>query len=162
MSDTAKTIIITGAGSGVGKSTAQAFLAAGWKVGLVGRRQGALEEVANGHDNALILPCDVTDEDQVEAAFASAFDTWGHLDALFNNAGVTVAGSPIDELDVAEWRKLIDINLTGAFIAARPRLASCASKTRKAAGLSTMARFPPRFRAGGRPHIRRQSMGLRG
>lgn len=119
MSDTAKTIIITGAGSGVGKSTAQAFLAAGWKVGLVGRRQGALEEVANGHDNALILPCDVTDEDQVQAAFASAFDTWEHLDALFNNAGVTVAGSPIDELDVAEWRKLIDINLTGAFIAAR-------------------------------------------
>lgn len=119
MSNTAKTIIITGAGSGVGKSTAEAFLAAGWKVGLVGRRQGALEEVANGHDNALILPCDVTDEDQVEAAFASAFDTWGHLDALFNNAGVTVAGSPIDELDVAEWRKLIDINLTGAFIAAR-------------------------------------------
>ena len=119
MSDTAKSIIITGAGSGVGKATARVFLDAGWRVGFVGRRAEALEEAADGHANALILPCDVSDEAAVEAAFGKAQNEWGHLDALFNNAGVNIKGAPIDEIPVADWRKLIDINLTGAFIAAR-------------------------------------------
>ncbi len=119
MSNTAKTIIVTGAGSGVGKATAHAFLDAGWKVGFVGRRAEALEEATAGHENALIMPCDVRDEAAVEAAFAKAYDSWGGLGALFNNAGVTLKGSPIDEIAVADWRNLIDINLTGAFIAAR-------------------------------------------
>ncbi|MDX1779932.1 MAG: SDR family oxidoreductase [Thalassovita sp.] len=119
MSDTAKSIIITGAGSGVGKATARVFLDAGWKVGFVGRRAEALEEAADGHANALLLPCDVSDESAVEAAFGKAQKEWGHLDALFNNAGVNIKGAPIDEIPVADWRKLIDINLTGAFIAAR-------------------------------------------
>ncbi|WP_146346780.1 SDR family oxidoreductase [Phaeobacter marinintestinus] len=119
MAEQAHTIIITGAGSGVGKATAQAFLDAGWKVGLAGRRIETLKEAAADHPNALLIPCDVSDEASVEAAFKTAYDTWGHLDALFNNAGVTLKGAPIDEIDVADWRNLIDINLTGAFIAAR-------------------------------------------
>ena len=62
----AKSIIITGAGSGIGRATAQAFLEAGFKVGLIGRRQDTLDETANGHENALVLPCDVSDADAVE------------------------------------------------------------------------------------------------
>ena len=114
-----RTILITGAGSGVGRATARAFLAAGWRVGLVGRRAGALEETADGAAGALVLPCDVTDEAQVDEVFGRAATGWGRLDVLFNNAGVSMAGAPIDEIAVADWRNLIEINLTGAFIAAR-------------------------------------------
>ena len=114
-----KSIIITGGGGGVGRATAHAFLDAGWRVGLVGRRAEALEETANGHENALTLPCDVTDEAQVEAAFGRAAQDWGHLDAIFNNAGVGRPGAPIDEIPVEDFRQLIDINVTGSFICAR-------------------------------------------
>ncbi|WP_238367479.1 SDR family oxidoreductase [Mesobacterium pallidum] len=113
------TIIISGAGSGIGQSTARAFLDAGWKVGLIGRRAEALEDTAGGHADALVLPCDVTDEAAVEAAFGTAIDAWGHLDAVFNNAGVSIQGKTIDELSVADWRGLIDVNVTGSFITAR-------------------------------------------
>ncbi len=114
-----KTIIITGAGSGVGRATAQSFLEAGWRVGLIGRRADALEETAAGHEGALVLPCDVTDERQVDEVFAKAKADWGHLDAVFNNAGMSLKGAPIDEIAVADWRKLIDVNVTGSFITAR-------------------------------------------
>ncbi|MEQ8293268.1 MAG: SDR family oxidoreductase [Roseovarius sp.] len=118
-----KTIIITGGGGGVGRATAHAFLDAGWRVGLVGRRAEALEETANGHENALTLPCDVTDEAEVEAAFDRAAKDWGHLDAIFNNAGIGRPGAPIDEIPVEEFRKVIDINVTGSFICARAAFA---------------------------------------
>lgn len=114
-----QTIIITGAGGGIGRATARAFLEAGWRVGLVGRREATLAETAGGHGNALLLPCDVTDEAGIDAAFGRAVDQWGHLDALFNNAGVMLPGAPLDEIAVADWRNLIDVNLTGSFIAAR-------------------------------------------
>ena len=114
-----QSIIITGAGGGIGRATARAFLDAGWQVGLVGRRADALEETANGHDKARPMPCDVTDAAQVDTVFAEAARAWGRLDALFNNAGVSMKGAPIDELDVADWRNLIEVNVTGSFIAAR-------------------------------------------
>jgi NAD(P)-dependent dehydrogenase (short-subunit alcohol dehydrogenase family) len=114
-----QSILTTGAGSGVGQATARAFLDAGWQVGLIGRTASALEATADGHPNAIVLPCDVTDEAQVDAAFAQAVGQWGRLDALFNNAGVSLKGKPIDEIAVADWRNLIDINLTGSFICAR-------------------------------------------
>jgi NAD(P)-dependent dehydrogenase (short-subunit alcohol dehydrogenase family) len=114
-----KSIIITGAGGGVGRACAHAFLDAGWRVGLIGRRAEALEETARGDAAALVLPCDVTDEAAVDAAFEKAAAEWGRLDALFNNAGVGLPGAPIDEIAVADWRNLIEINLTGSFIAAR-------------------------------------------
>ena len=115
----AKTIIITGAGSGIGRSTAQAFLDAGYKVGLIGRRQETLDETANGHENALILPCDVSDADAVEAAFGNAFSNWGRLDVLFNNAGIGSPAKPIDEIPVQTWLDVVKINLTGSFLCAR-------------------------------------------
>ena len=114
-----RSIIITGAGRGIGKACAETFLAAGWKVGLVGRTESALQAVANGHENALALACDVTDDAAVDAAFDKAAARFGHLDALFNNAGVSMKGSPIDEVSIDDWRNLIDINVTGSFICAR-------------------------------------------
>lgn len=114
-----KSIIITGAGSGIGRATAQTFLDAGWRVGLVGRRIEPLVETAAGHPNARIMCCDVTDEAHVEESFGSAVTDWGHLDALFNNAGIGVKGAPVDELSVDDFRRVIDINVVGAFIAAR-------------------------------------------
>ncbi len=114
-----KSIIITGAGSGVGRACAEAFLAEGWRVGLVGRRKEALEETAQAHANALILPCDVTNETAVEDAFAAAAAEWGRIDALFNNAGTNVPGATIDEIAVDDWKRVIDVNLTGVFLCAR-------------------------------------------
>ncbi|HCJ62643.1 MAG TPA: 3-oxoacyl-ACP reductase, partial [Alphaproteobacteria bacterium] len=109
----------TGGGGGVGRATARHFLANGWHVGLVGRRADALEETADKHDHALIIPCDVTDEAQVNRAFNDAYEAWGHLDVLFNNAGVSLAGAPIDEVSVSDWRNLFDTNVNGSFISAR-------------------------------------------
>ena len=118
-----QSIIITGAGRGVGKATAEAFFAAGWRVGLIGRNADTLEDVARGQENALVLPCDVTDEAAVDAAFDKAVAAWGRIDALFNNAGVSLKGAPIDEMDVNAWREVIDINVTGSFICARAAFA---------------------------------------
>lgn len=114
-----KTIIITGAGRGVGKACALAFLEAGWTVGLVGRNASTLDAVAAGHARARVMPCDVTDETSVAEAFGAAARDWGRLDALFNNAGVSLPSATVDEIDVTAWRELIDINLTGSFICAK-------------------------------------------
>ncbi len=119
MSAHPKSIIITGAGSGIGRACAETFLKDGWRVGLIGRREDPLREVAADFDNALVLPCDVTDAAQVEAAFQAVVAKWGRLDALFNNAGVMPKGSLIDEVSVEDWRAALDVNLTGAFICAR-------------------------------------------
>ena len=112
-------ILITGAGSGIGRVTARAFLAAGWQVGLVGRRQAALEETAEGHSAALVLPCDVTDPAAVDAAFKGAFDRWGRLDVLFNNAGIFTPPGMIDEISLADWNQAVAVNQTGMFLSAR-------------------------------------------
>jgi len=114
-----QTILITGAGRGIGKVTALAFLKAGWRVGLIGRTAAPLKEIAAQHDGALALPCNVTKEDEVETAFGTAFDTWGRVDTLFNNAGVSLFSQTVDEVDVTKWRELIDINVTGSFICAK-------------------------------------------
>jgi NAD(P)-dependent dehydrogenase (short-subunit alcohol dehydrogenase family) len=116
---TERTILITGAGSGIGRVTARRFLDAGWRVALAGRREGPLAETAGDHGKALVLPCDVTDAEAVEAAVARVAAEWGRLDALFNNAGTNVASAPIDEIPVADWRQVCDINITGMFLTAR-------------------------------------------
>ena len=118
MTKTSK-IMITGAGSGIGRVTARAFLAAGWDVALVGRRAEALDETAAGHAAALVLPCDVTDPASVDAAFSSLKDQWGRLDVLFNNAGQSLKAAPIDEIAVDDWLALSSVNITGMFLCAR-------------------------------------------
>ena len=114
-----KTIIITGAGSGIGAATAKAFLDYGYLVGLLGRREEMLEATANGHKNALVLPCDVTDPEAVDKVFASAIAAWGRLDTLFNNAGISSFSTTIDEIPVETWLNVVSINLTGSFLCAR-------------------------------------------
>lgn len=124
-----QSIIITGAGRGVGKACAQTFLNAGWTVGLVGRTASALETVAKGHAKARVMPCDVTDEAAVADVFGAAAKDWGHLDAIFNNAGVTLPSTTVDQIDVAAWRNLIDINVTGSFICAKVAFALMRAQT---------------------------------
>lgn len=116
---TTKTIIITGASGGIGKHTANTFLKAGWKVGLIGRREEVLQEIAGTNEDALLLPCDVTDENSVHEAFAKANKTWGRIDVLFNNAGQSLKSVLIDEMSVADWKRVTDVNITGMFLCAR-------------------------------------------
>ena len=115
----AKSIIITGAGRGIGAATAHAFLDAGYRVGLIGRNEDTLAATAGGHENALVLTCDVGEPDQVEATFARAYDEWGRIDVLFNNAGRGSPARTIDETSVEDWLDVVRINLTGSFLCAR-------------------------------------------
>ena len=112
-------IAITGASAGIGRATAELFLSKGWEVALLARRADALAEVAGEHQTALPLPCDVTDEDAVASAFDAIARRFGRLDVLFNNAGRMLPGQLIDEMSVADWRGMVDVNLTGMFLCAR-------------------------------------------
>lgn len=113
-----KSILITGAGSGIGRATAHQFLADGWRVALMGRRTDALRETADGSD-ALILAADVGDAAQIDAAFGTLKSVWGHLDVLFNNAGISAPAAPIDEIPVDQWLAVSRANITGMFLCAR-------------------------------------------
>ena len=119
----AKSIIITGAGRGIGAATAHAFLDVGYRVGLIGRNEDTLAATARGHEDALVLTCDVGEPDQVEAVFARAYDEWGRIDVLFNNAGRGSPARTIDETSVEDWLDVVRINLTGSFLCARAAFA---------------------------------------
>ena len=112
--------VITGAGSGIGRAVALAFLRAGWQVALAGRRLDALEETVrlagDAGSHALALPADVTDPGVVAALFDSIVARWGRLDLLFNNAGANAPGTPLEDLPFDQWQQVIDVNLTGAFL----------------------------------------------
>ncbi len=119
MNEKSKTIAITGAGSGIGRATARRFLAEGYRVCLVGRCEAALIETAEGNPNALVLPCDVVRPEAVTEVFATVEQECGHLDVLFNNAGMSLPGSLIDEILVEDWLALSNVNITGMFLCAR-------------------------------------------
>ncbi len=114
-----KSIVITGASSGIGRATAEVFLQAGWRVGLLARQKAVLEEMATRHSNAVALPADVTDPDAVDGAFAHFVAQAGRLDVLFNNAGIFTPAAPIDEVPLSDWNASVNVNLTGMFLAAR-------------------------------------------
>lgn len=118
-----KTAIITGAGAGIGRATAQVLLENGYYVALLGRRIGPLEETAAGYENTMVLSCDVSDPDAVEATFNQVYDKWGQLDVLFNNAGISLPGKTIDKIAVEDWLAMVNINLTGSFLCARAAFA---------------------------------------
>jgi NAD(P)-dependent dehydrogenase (short-subunit alcohol dehydrogenase family) len=88
-----RTIIITGASGGIGRAVAERFLDAGWTVGLIARRAGLLDSIAAGR-RAIALPCDVTQEDEVDHAFDAFHAETGRLDVLFNNAGIGAPRGP--------------------------------------------------------------------
>ena len=112
-----KSIVVTGAGSGVGRAAALACLDAGWGVALLGRRAEALEETLGQSQhpaNGLVLSCDVTDPDAVEAAFNATVSRFGRVDALFNNAGSGSPPATIDETAIETWRNVVDVDLNGS------------------------------------------------
>jgi NAD(P)-dependent dehydrogenase (short-subunit alcohol dehydrogenase family) len=116
---TTRVAIVTGAGSGIGRVCALALLAEGWQVALLGRRADALEatRAAAGAaaERAHVHPCDVSDDVQVAAAFDAVAARHGRLDLLFNNAGGGLGGKTPDLVTAAEWRRVVDVNLNGAF-----------------------------------------------
>jgi NAD(P)-dependent dehydrogenase (short-subunit alcohol dehydrogenase family) len=114
----AKYALVTGAGSGIGRSAALALMQAGWHVALLGRRQPALEETAalGPSGRSICIVCDVGAPEQVRAAFAQVQAAFGRLDLLFNNAGRAARGVPLEDLDYEEWKAVVDANLTGAFL----------------------------------------------
>ena len=123
MTDSSRIALVTGAGSGVGKAAALALLKAGWRVTLVGRRPEPLQEVAAQSgapaEQWWVVPGDVADESSVQAMFASTVARFGRLDLLFNNAGVNAPGVALEELTLAQWQNVVDINLTGMFLCIR-------------------------------------------
>ena len=114
-----KTIIVTGASSGIGRAVAEKFITENWTVGLIARRETKLREIAADHPNSHVLPCDVTNSEAVEAAFAQFVSVAGRLDCLFNNAGIFTPAAPIDEIPVSDWFDAVNVNLTGMFLCAR-------------------------------------------
>lgn len=117
-----KTAIVTGAGTGIGRGVATALLGAGWNTILVGRRLALLEETAakaGPGGRAVAASCDVSSAEQVAALFERTRAEFGRLDLLFNNAGASYKSTPIDEIPVEEWQKVVGVNLTGSFLCAR-------------------------------------------
>jgi NAD(P)-dependent dehydrogenase (short-subunit alcohol dehydrogenase family) len=112
-----KIAIVTGAGSGIGKAAALALLQEGWAVVLAGRRKEMLEAVAReGGSRTLVVPTDVGDPAAVRNLFARTHETFGRLDLLFNNAGTGAPPVPLEDLTYEQWKRVVDANLTGAFL----------------------------------------------
>jgi NAD(P)-dependent dehydrogenase (short-subunit alcohol dehydrogenase family) len=111
-------VLITGAGSGIGRATALAFLEDGFRVALAGRRADKLQAVADeaGDARVFVRATDVTRPDDVRALFDAVVARFGRLDVLFNNAGRGAPPVPLEELPFDTWRAVIDTNLTGAFL----------------------------------------------
>ncbi len=110
----ARTILVTGAGSGIGKAVTGRMLAAGWNVVMAGRRELQLLQSAAGHPSALVVPTDVTDPDAVEQLFKAGIERFGKIDALFNNAGTFGPAATIGELTTQQWQEVCAVNLSGA------------------------------------------------
>lgn len=123
-----QTAVVTGAGSGIGRACSLALAEAGWNVVLAGRTKSSLEATQaaseNQADKLLPVPTDVTDTTSVDELFKAAIDAFGRVDVVFNNAGTNVDPAPIDEIDVADWEKVINVNLHGAFLVARAAFAT--------------------------------------
>jgi NAD(P)-dependent dehydrogenase (short-subunit alcohol dehydrogenase family) len=119
--------VVTGAGSGLGRSITAALLGAGWQVAAAGRREAALRETlgatAGPGGPGLAVQADVTDPGSVQALFGAVRRRWGRVDLLVNNAGVFGPSGGVDEIGLDDWRRAVDTNLTGAFLCARHAVA---------------------------------------
>ena len=120
MIEHARVAVVTGAGSGIGRASALALLEAGYLVVLAGRNQASLDETADAAGvhatHALAVPTDVADPASVAALFDRVQRVCGRLDLLFNNAGTGAPAVPLDELSFEQWKTVVDVNLTGAFL----------------------------------------------
>ncbi len=118
----AKVAVVTGAGSGIGREVALAFLKHGYSVVLSGRQVPPLEQtmqLAGGSGHGLIVEADVTQPAAVNALFAQTREAFGRLDVLFNNAGILGPKVPIDEITLEQWQEVMAVNLTGVFLCAQ-------------------------------------------
>ena len=113
-----KVVIITGAGSGIGRSAALALCRAGYSVVLAGRRKDRLQETSDlsGTAQTLVVPTDVTCEKSVRQLFECTYNEFGQVDVVFNNAGIGAPAVPLEDLTVEKWRQVVDVNLTGMFL----------------------------------------------
>jgi NAD(P)-dependent dehydrogenase (short-subunit alcohol dehydrogenase family) len=122
-----KVAFVTGAASGIGRATAVAFATEGARVAIVDRTEDALSETADAVRNAgaepLVLACDVSKPEQVEAAITQVIATFGQLDIAFNNAGVENKAAPVHEIGIEDWDRILDINLRGTFVCMKHELA---------------------------------------
>lgn len=115
-----KVVLITGAGTGIGKACAHELMRGGYHVIFTGRRENVLHEaMSQERGSAEAIACDISDAGGVDKLFQTIEEKHGRLDLLFNNAGIFLVGKLIDELSVTDWQKSIDINLTGSFLCAR-------------------------------------------
>jgi len=114
--------IVTGAGSGIGRAAALALSSDGFSVVLAGRRTEPLDAVAaqvKVSDRILVMPTNVSDEASVVSLFDAAVNRFGRVDVVFNNAGVSAPGVPLEDLTLSHWRDVVDVNLTGMFLCVR-------------------------------------------
>ncbi len=120
MNTHSRVAIVTGAGTGIGKAVALALLKEGYRVALAGRREEPLKQAITdagaAGGNALAVPTDVSAPESVHALFTRTKDAFGRLDLLFNNAGVGAPAIELEDLTFAQWKNVVDINLTGAFL----------------------------------------------
>jgi len=119
MSSNNTVAIVTGAGSGIGRAVAQALLKEGYRVVFAGRRQDALEQAvkeSGAGTCAMGVPTDVSKPESVRSLFARTKEAFGRLDLLFNNAGISVSGVPLEDLSFEQWTSVVDVNLTGTFL----------------------------------------------
>ncbi|MEP6679397.1 MAG: SDR family oxidoreductase, partial [Betaproteobacteria bacterium] len=120
MDKPSKVAVVTGAGTGIGRAVALAFLQDGYRVALAGRRKEPLEQTVAlagaAGSQALAVPTDVADPQSVHALFAKVQATFRRLDVLFNNAGVGAPAVPLEDLTFEQWQNVVDINLTGMFL----------------------------------------------
>ena len=133
MNTVAKVAIVTGAGSGIGKRTAMAFLDDGYSVVLAGRRKDPLEKTAaeSGRDDSrtLVVPTDVAVPKAVGNLFEKTKETFGRIDVLFNNAGIFGPSVLFEDIPSKEWKAVLDINVTGAYLCAREAIRMMKSQT---------------------------------
>lgn len=119
---TEKVAIITGAGSGIGRSAAIALVREGYKVTLAGRRREMLERTAErvrDQSNLLLVPTDITNPQSVKQLFEQTISKFGKVNILFNNAGTNTSNILLEDLSLEEWNRVVDVNLTGAFLCTR-------------------------------------------
>lgn len=129
--------VVTGAGSGIGRAVARLMLSEGYRVALAGRREAQLLETADGHPDALAVPCDVTVPDDVARLFEQVRQRWGRVDVLFNNAGIFGPAGDVGDLDIAEWEATLRVNVTGSMLCAAEAVRTMKHRSHRAAGSST-------------------------